>query len=155
MPKSYTKSITHSKRNYEYLWKGVFLFISIASAVLINKIYIYQTSDFFTNIKKGTLSELLCYGIPFGILFVLSDGLVHYLFDERCVKYYLNQEKYTTEEARKKRAYTLVKWAYSLLYYGTSSVLGYLLVQQTTFMPTWLGGHGYCTDLTRYILTFD
>lgn len=86
---------------------------------------------------------------------MISDNLVHQLFDNKCEKYYISHEKYKTEEARKKRSYTLVKWAYSLLYYGTSSIAAYLLVQETTFMPTWLGGQGYCTDVTRYINSFE
>ena len=75
------KSVTASKKNYEILWKGVFLFISVVSAVLINKIYLYQTLPYFDNIRKGYISELVYYGIPFGILFILTDTLVHYFLD--------------------------------------------------------------------------
>ena len=75
------KNVIRSKKNYEFIWRGVFLFISVVSAILINKIVIYQTSEYFTSIRKGYFSELVFYGIPFGILFVLSDGLVHYIFD--------------------------------------------------------------------------
>jgi hypothetical protein len=63
--------------------------------------------------------------------------------------------KYSTEESRQKKAYTIVKWAFSMLYYGISSIVAYLIILPTTFMPTWLGGNGYCTDLTRYINQFD
>jgi hypothetical protein len=48
-----------------------------------------------------------------------------------------------------------VKWGYSLFYYATTSIIGYYIVKDTTFMPTFLGGDGYCTDVTRYMLSFD
>jgi hypothetical protein len=78
------KSVTASKKNYEILWKIVFLFITVVSAVLINKIYLYQTLPYFENIRKGYISELVYFGIPFGILFILYDTLFHQFFDEKC-----------------------------------------------------------------------
>jgi len=49
----------------------------------------------------------------------------------------------------------LVKWAFSIFYYLASSIAAFLIIRETTFMPTWLGGEGYCTDLTRYVNSFD
>lgn len=37
------KIATESKKNYELIWKIIFIFISIFSAFLINKIHQYQT----------------------------------------------------------------------------------------------------------------
>ena len=68
--------------------------------------------------------------------------LVHYLFDDLIEKYYITDQRYTEPEARKKRCYTLVKWGYSSLYYLFSSVWAFLILKETTFMPTWLGGKG-------------
>jgi hypothetical protein len=106
-------------------------------------------------IKKGSFTELALYGIPVSIIFILLDGLTHYLLDDKCVQYYINDTKYPTEEQRKKKAYTIIKWTYSIVYYSISSIVGYLILLPTTFMPTWLGGDGYCTDLTRYLNQFD
>lgn len=41
----------------------------------------------------------------------------------------------------------MVKWAYSTVYYAFSSVTAYLLIKDTHFFPTWLGGSGQCTNL--------
>lgn len=30
-----------------------------------------------------------------------------------------------------------------------------MILKETTFLPTWMGGEGYCTDVTRYVETFD
>ena len=38
------KSPTASKKNYEFLWRTIFVFISVVSSILITKIYQYQTS---------------------------------------------------------------------------------------------------------------
>ncbi len=131
------------------------LFISTVAAFLIKKVHIYQTSDFGVSIKKGNFTELAVYGIPVSIIFILCDGLTHYLLDHKCAVYYVNDIKYPTEEQKLKKAYTIVKWAFSLFYYAISSIAAFLIVLPTTFMPTWMGGDGYCTDVTRYVSSFD
>ena len=147
--------VTQSKVKYEFLWRIILLFITTVAAFLIKKIYIYQTSDFGVRIKKGNFTELIAYGIPVGIIFILCDGLTHYLLDQKCAIYYVNDVKYQTEEQRLKKAYTIIKWAFSLFYYGISSIAAFLIILPTTFMPTWMGGDGYCTDVSRYVATFD
>jgi hypothetical protein len=72
----------------------------------------------------------------------MFDWAVHYFFDELCDKYYINWEKYPSEEERKKRCYTLVKWGYSIGYYLVSSVWCYTILMDTTYFPSWLGGRG-------------
>ena len=49
--------------------------------------------------------------------------------------------------AKEERAYTLVKWVYSIFYYLISSIAGYMLIKDTSFFPTWLGGHGACMNI--------
>lgn len=36
----------------------------------------------------------------------------------------------------------MVKWGFSILYYGFSSLAAFLLLRKTSYFPTWLGGHG-------------
>ena len=80
---------------------------------------------------------------------------MHRKFDDKCEQFYLGYERYQLPEVRKKRAYTLVKWGYTISYYAVSSVAAYAILKDTSFMPTWLGGKGYCTDLTRYLYNLD
>jgi hypothetical protein len=79
----------------------------------------------------------------------------HKFFDPLCDKYYISHVKYPTEEQRKKRCYTIVKWGFSIIYYALTSVFGYFILLPTSFMPTFLGGNGDCTDCMRYIKSFD
>lgn len=72
----------------------------------------------------------------------IFDFIVHHFLDDLCAEFYITGEKYTTPEDKKKRCYTLVKWAYSLVYYLISSVWCYTILKQTTYLPTWLGGKG-------------
>lgn len=62
------------------------------------------------------------------------------------MKYYMHENKYKGS-AKEERAYTLVKWIYSIVYYFISSVAGYILIKDTSFFPTWLGGHGACLNI--------
>jgi hypothetical protein len=78
------QSKTASKKNYEVIFQGVFILITIISAILINKIYQYQTYAMFETVRKGTIMDLIMYSLPFAVLFVLSDGAVHYMFDKKC-----------------------------------------------------------------------
>ena len=72
----------------------------------------------------------------------IFDWLVHYYLDDLCFKHYIVEVKYPDIEARRKRSYTLVKWAYSIFYYLVTSMWAYKIMIGTTFMPTWLGGLG-------------
>jgi hypothetical protein len=74
---------------------------------------------------------------------------VHYLFDDLCIKYYLDQNKYVGK-SKEKRAYTLVKWGYSIIYYFFSTIAAFLLIKDTTFFPSWLGGNGSCLNLINH-----
>ena len=42
--------------------------------------------------------------------------------------------------------YTLVKWSYSIVYYIIASIAAILLIKDTSFFPTWLGGSGSSFD---------
>jgi hypothetical protein len=66
------------------------------------------------------------------------------MFDGLCEKYYLGN-KYEGK-ARAKRAYTLVKWGYSLVYYLISSIAAIYILKDTSYFPTWLGGNGSCSN---------
>lgn len=72
----------------------------------------------------------------------MFDLCVHYLFDDLCEKYYINHQTYQEPISRKNRCYTLVKWAYSTIYYACSSLAAVVLLKGTSYYPTWLGGHG-------------
>jgi len=62
---------------------------SIFSAVLLRKVYLFQTLPEFDNVRQGTPIDMLCYSLPFAVVFTIFDILVHYFFDGLCVKYYL------------------------------------------------------------------
>ena len=67
----------------------------------------------------------------------------------------MSLKKYVTGESRKKRCYTLVKWAHSITYYFISSIAAYLILKETTFLPTWMGGSGHYKETFRYLVNFD
>ena len=98
---------------------------------------------------------LFLTGIPFAICFVMADAFTHKIFESLCEKYYISHTKYPEAEARKKRCYTLVKFGFSVVYYTVTSVLAYFILLDTSFMPSWLGGNGDCTDCLRYLNSFD
>ena len=55
---------------------------------------------------------------------------------------FIRLDRYRDEESRQKRIPVLIKMMYSMAYYTLSSIAGYLLVKDTSMMPTWLGGRG-------------
>jgi hypothetical protein len=73
----------------------MFVAISVVAAILFNKVYIFQTHDYFKDIRCGNFLEMLMYGIPDGVLFTGMDLLIHYLFDDLCSKYYITEQRYT------------------------------------------------------------
>ena len=96
---------------------------------------------------------MLYVSLPFAVVYTvltiisqLADILIHYLLDPLCLKYYINETKYEGK-SKEKRVFTLVKWAYSIFYYFFSSIIAFLLIKDTSFFPTWLGGSGSCLNL--------
>jgi hypothetical protein len=43
--------------------------------VLLNKIYNYQTLEYFQNIRNGSVQDLIIYGLPFALLFSVISNL--------------------------------------------------------------------------------
>ena len=70
------------------------------------------------------------------------DFLIHHYFDPIFEAHYITTSKYIDPEACKKRCYTLVKWAYSIIYYLLSSAWAYKIMLGCEMFPTWLGGNG-------------
>jgi hypothetical protein len=64
----------------------------------------------------------------------------HKALDDLCEKYYMDCTKFPEEKSRKNRAYSLVKWSYSIIYYLISSIWAYQLLKNTSYFPPWLGG---------------
>jgi len=44
---------------------------SIFSAVLLHKVYLFQTLPEFDGVRKGTVNDILYYSIPFGVAFTV------------------------------------------------------------------------------------
>lgn len=143
------------KRRLEIIWKAIFIAITIGSTIFFEKIYQYQTMDFFAGVRKGSMKNLCGIGIPFAIVFVLADMLSHKIFDSVCEKYYISHTKYPDPEIRRKRCYTIVKWGFSIFYYTITTIFAYIILLPTSYMPSWLGGNGDCTDCLRYVDSFD
>ena len=58
------------------MWQFIFLVISVISAFLFNKIYIYQTNQAFDSVRKGDYINLIIYGLPFAILYTVTKILI-------------------------------------------------------------------------------
>jgi hypothetical protein len=62
--------------------------------------------------------------------------------------------KFNDEKSRKNRAYSLVKWSYSIIYYLISSFWAYYLLKNTSYFPSWFGGiypDGGFHNLHKYV----
>lgn len=78
------------------------------------------------------------------------DWLWHRKVDDWVFNNYLSTERYADELARRRRSFTIAKWGYSEIYYFCSSIIGYLLIQNTSFMPEFLGGSGSVHNVAKY-----
>jgi hypothetical protein len=56
-------------QKYEYVWRGFFVLILIVGALLFQKVYIFQTNPHFDDIKVGSVTDMLIYGLPFAVVF--------------------------------------------------------------------------------------
>lgn len=67
----------------------MYLAASVFSAVLLHKVYKFQTLPEFDKVREGSLMDMVYYSLPFGIGFTIFDLVIHYFFDELCIKYYI------------------------------------------------------------------
>lgn len=49
-----------------------FVFILIVASILFNKVYIFQTHDYFKEIRKGSIYDLIMYSLPFAVAFAVD-----------------------------------------------------------------------------------
>ena len=43
--------------------------VLIVGAILFQKVYTFQTNPHFDDIKAGTVTDMLIYGLPFAVVF--------------------------------------------------------------------------------------
>jgi len=54
----------------------MYLGASILSAVLLRKVYLFQTLPEFDGIREGTVIDFLFYSLPFGVAFTVKFVLM-------------------------------------------------------------------------------
>ena len=81
---------------FEDAWKIILIIVNIIMLLLANKIYLFHTLEEFKDIRKGEILDLLKYGIPFGVIFIVIkyiiqalDYAAHAIMDEWVEKNYL------------------------------------------------------------------
>lgn len=65
----------------------------------------------------------------------------------------LRTDKYTDAVSRQKKSRVLVRWGFNIFYYSLTSIIGYILIKNTAFLPPFLGGSGsvYTLADNRYL----
>ena len=74
------------------------------------------------------------------------ERIGHKLLDSWMRDNFLRFDRYTEESSRRKRAGVLSKMVYTIVVYTITSIAGYLIIKDTSMMPTWLGGSGQCAN---------
>lgn len=119
----------------------------MAGSVIIQKVYVFHNSPLFQHIDKGSIYD-------FWISIVTACGiaaartLINYLMKDRILNL-VPQQKALSPEDKVKRATQLCKWCFDIVYYSVTSILAYLIIKDTNFLPSFLGGlnDGSCSNL--------
>jgi hypothetical protein len=59
-------------QKYETFWRMIFLVVTIASGVLINKVYQYQTNPHFDQYRRGDFFNLAIYGLLIAVVHTVN-----------------------------------------------------------------------------------
>ena len=59
-------------QKYEWIWRGAFLIILGLTAMVMNKVYIFQTHHAFDGVRRGVLSDFAKYSVPFSVAFTVT-----------------------------------------------------------------------------------
>jgi hypothetical protein len=65
----------------------------------------------------------------------------------------LRTDRYTDPVSRQKKSRVIVRWGFNIFYYSLTSIIGYILIKNTSFLPPMLGGNGSIYSLVdhRYL----
>ena len=55
----------------EEVWRAGLLLILALAAVVMNKVYVFQTHPAFDDLRYGVLSDFLLYSLPFAAVFTV------------------------------------------------------------------------------------
>ena len=88
----------------------------------------------------------MLWGVLFALLFHGYELIAHKLLDPWISDNFIRSDSYTDEDSKKKRVTALTKMAYTIVIYTITSIAGYLIIKDTSMMPTWLGGSGQCVN---------
>jgi hypothetical protein len=56
---------------YELVFKLMYLAASVFSAILLHKVYLFQTMPEFEAIRVGSAIDFFIYSVPFGVIFTV------------------------------------------------------------------------------------
>ena len=97
------------------------------------------------------------YSLIFAVVYIVIhaniqfvDYVIHYYFDGWAEKYYLRKDRYTDPVSRQKKSRVVVRWGFNIFYYSLTSISGYLLIKNTSFLPPILGGNGSVYSLSEH-----
>jgi len=46
--------------------------VTVIASILVKKLYDFQTLDFFREVRKGSIWDLIIYGFPFAVIFTVK-----------------------------------------------------------------------------------
>jgi hypothetical protein len=90
----------------------------------------------------------------FAFFFIMGEELAHRKFDRECEMKFICWKMYPITQKRQFRSFMIVKWGWNVLYYIVSVIWGYMVLKDTSIMPSILGGNGQCTDISHNINSF-
>jgi hypothetical protein len=90
-------SIFELIQKYEFVWRAVLLTILALVSVVMSKLYVFQTHEYFKDVRLGSIYDFLMFSLPFAAVFTVRllltqafDWFVHKIFDRLCEEYYIN-----------------------------------------------------------------
>jgi len=110
--------------------------------------YNFHHDPYFADVPKFSIYDFKLATIP---------TLIFFVYKHLCLKFFtpwlktkMDPAKYPTEEDRQARAQKGAVWLMNVLYYTFTSILSYILFNDTFFFPTYLGGNAQCSDIYKY-----
>lgn len=58
-------------QKYEFVWRAVLLTILALVSVVMSKLYVFQTHQYFKDVRLGSIYDFLVFSLPFAAVFTV------------------------------------------------------------------------------------
>lgn len=99
----------------------------------------------FADITKGSILDFWVAALT-AFMIMLIRYVINWKFQTKMLSF-MSEQRFKDKADALKRAEQHCKWMFDVVYYTCITIIGYLIIRKTDFLPNYLGGSGSCSNI--------